>query len=388
MGTGYWRLRAVRCRCQRGGAARRERLRLSPTPRAAADGRGSHQSFDRSFSRVHGRRTLKILGEVLPARKWPVKAVTKVAGDYRPGHGDPDSTEYAAQATFLAAIEEHAPEPMQTLAEAALPVYRRAEEAGALVDWRSLVEGPDRVLLPYRQAKATVQRFRAKESDPDGPTVEVLESLRHALFNWSDSYHLTVDWLLEVALLTLCGWASAPDPDARPVLRVPAQGHEESWARAWFEALPILGAWMLPPAPAWLRSRRPTGVPDPSGVGRPRSRGRVELSEFKAHAWQPDVLPWTTYRRLVVFKLEQYRQQIERQVEALGWRPAPEFQGWNSVSADAGFRYVALHRCARLSYATIAEREGRSVDTIKRRARKVVAILNLPPHRGGRPRTE
>jgi hypothetical protein len=112
-----------------------------------------------------------------------------------------------ARYLFCKALEEHTPEVLDSLRVYALPVYQALTVEVAKKSYRSIGLRPtERVGLdvdPLLESALPVSWWEVEQGSSHTAEAQALCS---AIENWRDEFHLTDEWILDLAMQTLFRW--------------------------------------------------------------------------------------------------------------------------------------------------------------------------------------
>lgn len=261
----------------------------------------------------------------------------RVGSEYRDGHRD--RAQWALRQAFLRKVEELTPEVLQGLLDTVLPAYRAASQEGVLPapKWdRQRWEGVDATAHPH-----TAQ-------------------LRTALLAWGARYHLTDDWLLDVALNT--AWQQHEWREETAERRK----ERDQWEQAGTE-LPREALAALDPPP------------------QPTSFAAVPFSDiepvtpfaFEHEQWVPQWRTWHEYeaglRNAFEDAVLRYRRAREAEAARRGLRQSPEKR-----DIDRHLAWLVQFQVDGQTYNEIASGlGGANLRTVQRAVRDMARLTGL-----------
>lgn len=197
--------------------------------------------------------------------------MSRVGSEYRDTKRD--RPQWALRQAFLSKVAALAPEVRRTLLGTVLPPYRKATNEGAIPRlWRW-------------------DRRRWEDLDPT--TYPQTAALRSALLGWGERYHLTDDWLLDVALGTV--WERHEWDKEIAERRLERKQWKQEMAQRRQNGLP----WM--PLMLGHRPPKPAGFADVPFADMeyviPFAFGRQV--GFSHAGWVPQWKRWTEYEALL-----------------------------------------------------------------------------------------
>ena len=212
---------------------------------------------------------------------------------------------------FKQALRKETPEVLESLAEDVLPAYRAITPEIARQSYKPAIRPTVHVVLPASSQPIDGNQmplFWWSIEAGAGESPEAAE-LKSKLWKWAERFHLTDEWLLDVAAQTLYSWR---DPNNKTI--------GANWGHL------------------------PTQV-----------FGSISVDECKFEiadiGWDVEVEPWQTFEARITKQFQsQLREQMLMLAEEQGYEPAPQIRNkkhfdWLAMYQVCGFspKDVANH---------------------------------------------
>jgi hypothetical protein len=279
--------------------------------------------------------------------------VRLVSGDYyKPGSPFERQLRTNATAYFLEAIARHHRHVLSDLKKNVLPDFRAAVAGLQGVEHPTRQSIAEDLRITWRDVRCDRRVGYLAELIEENPQVGALASLSAAVMTWAQRHHLNLPRLLETSLATVAAWHS-DEKSCRKLL------------------------WNHWPA------RQPEQL-------------ALDCEPFLARGWSPDGETRAHARQRILTAVDEYLDQVEKQVRQDGWRPSP-----TKAEIESHVEWLALYQIDGISHSEIARGAGAPSDRVEIERKRIAAGIDSageliagaawrgwkrPPAKGGRPK--